>query len=516
MRLLAGTGVLLVLALSGPGVARGETTATTTFGSPGVYPFAVPPGVRAITVTAVGAAGGAVCEISNGGDGASVTATVAVSPGDQLYAGVGGPGASLCNLGPGGTAGFGGGGAGGDVPSGTLTGLAGSGGGGASLVGAASPSPGFPPLVVAGGGGGAGAGAKGGSAGSPGEGRSCANCVPGGGGGPGTSISGGAGGSSDQATHPGDLPGVAGSLGLGGHGGSCTKAEPLCAGGGGGGGGYYGGGGGGSANVVSLGGPNYLNIGAGGGGGASFTVPGSTNVSAALTSAPPRVTITFPVPKPDASLTAMHFGIQAPGTAGPAQRLTVSNKGSASLVVSGVLLSGADPDDFLIGDRCQEPVLVGSSCEVGVRFYPQTTGARSATLTLLTNAPTPPAAVTLAGGISAGARGPAGEVELLTCRAITTELTASGRAAPVSTEDTCTGELIRGAVKFTAAGTSTRATLGRGPLLYASGASVATGIGGSELVLTDRRPLKPGIYTLTLRHRRGRRWVAQLLGVVLR
>jgi hypothetical protein len=67
------------------------------------------------------------------------------------------------------------------------------------------------------------------------------------------------------------------------------------------------------------------------------------------------------------------------------------------LIVSGVLLGGYKPDDYLIGNRCQRPVAVGASCQIGVRFAPQTKGKSSATLTLLTNAHTPPLPVALSG-----------------------------------------------------------------------------------------------------------------------
>jgi hypothetical protein len=228
---------------------------------------------------------------------------------------------------------------------------------------------------------------------------------------------------------------------------------------------------------------------------------GATDVSMGLSSAAPSVAITYAAPTAEESTTTMHFGVQAPGTAGPAQILTVKNSGSAPLVVSRVVVGGSDPGDFVIGDRCQEPVAVGSSCEVGVRFYPQVAGARSATLTLSTNAASAPPAVALAGGAT----------ELLTCRP---QVAANvGDTTAVAT-DVCTSKLVRGSVKLTA--TSTHASLVRGRVIFATGRTVRTSHGPSELLLGERRPVRPGTYTLILRQRHDRRWVTHRQPLILR
>jgi hypothetical protein len=499
-RALGALGALGLLASSAAGVAQAATTATATatFSTPGQYSFVVPPGVRSVTVIAIGAAGGG-CPgfLGAGGSGAALTATAPVVPDETLFVGVGGPGApcgdSSGSYSPGGAGGSGGGGAGTKGEE-----VGGGGGGGASLVGlASSPSASFGPqlLVVAGGGGGGGQDATGGGAGSAGE-------TPGGadsgaGGGAGTSTAGGNGGAGLNGTN-----GAAGSFGIGGSGGPCSQ---LPSGGGGGGGGYFGGGGGGCGDVSG-----------GGGGGSSFAVRGAANVSIAASSAEPSVAITYAAPTADETTTRMQFGVQAPGIAGPAQTLTVTNNGSAPLVVSGVLLGGADPEDFLVGDRCQQPVAVGSSCQVGVRFHPQMSGARSATLTLLTNAASAPQPVALAGGVSSRARGPASKVELLTCKPAGEGLIQHEHGETPPAAGTCTGKRVRGAVKFTATGAATRARLVRGRLIFATGASVATARGGSELVLTERRPLTRGTYTLILRRRHGGHPITQRLPIILR
>ena len=227
--------------------------------------YTVPAGVTAVTITAVGAPGGSGPRNTNttptpgaypGGDGASVTATVAVTPGETLYVEVGGPGGSTdCSLDPVVSPAFNGGGGNG----------CGGGGGGASdvrtcSISTCSLSSADTRLVVAGGGGGGGGaahGCVGGAGGQAGDtaatgagagGAGYSPCTspggPGGNGGRGSPAgmvgSGYAGGSTD------------GTLGAGGNSGYGEL-------GGGGGGGYFGGGAGG-----------YDFAGGGGGAGSSF------------------------------------------------------------------------------------------------------------------------------------------------------------------------------------------------------------------------------------------------------
>ena len=504
-RCLALVGVVTVVLGAGASVASATVTATTSFTSPGSYSFTVPAWVSSITVTAVGGSGGSLtggCILYSGGEGASLTATVAVSPGEQLFVGVGAPGVGhSC---PHAVADAGGAGGGASGGSASITG--GGGGGGASLVGGSTPSPGFRfLLVVAGGGGGAAAPAAGGDAGAPGQ-----DSGDGAGGGAGTASAGGIAGVGSGGA------GAAGSFGLGGAGGSGSAD-----GGGGGGGGYYGGGGGGAGAM-----------GGGGGGGSSFVVAGATGVSGpAPTSAPPEVTITYPVPTVDESTGAIDFGTQPQGTASAEQDLTVTNNGSALLTVSGVLLGGSSAGDDLIDNRCQQPVAPSSSCVIGVRFDPQTQGASSATLTLLTNAPTAPPAVSLTGtggslpqgptgprGVTGphgptgatGPRGPSGRVELITCK--TKIKKVQGRQRKVRK---CRGRLVSGTVKFTTTGTAVHATVSRHRVVYATGVSVPAAGGGSLLVLNDTRRLVRGGYTLAVRSRRRHRWVTRRMRITI-
>ena len=264
-----------------------NVTAAQVFTGRGIHSFAVAC-AASITATVIGAHGGTVPLSCNGneagGAGASVTASLTVSAGEKLTAGVGGPGGNApCNPNPEpGSGGTGSGANGGPGGGGAREG--GGGGGAASLLSTGTGSPTQSSLLLVGGGGGGSTGQEfGGDADSAGQPEGgCPSAGLACGGGAGTSLGGGAGGPSDGSPDTNGSNGVFLSGGNGGIGDSSMFAS----GGGGGGGGYNGGGGGGGANIAG-----------GGGGGASFIVSSATNViGPASTSSPPEVSITYTPP----------------------------------------------------------------------------------------------------------------------------------------------------------------------------------------------------------------------------
>jgi gliding motility-associated-like protein len=229
---------------------------TETFNYTGaVQTYTVPSCVTSIDVVVAGAKGGGF----NGGNGATVTATLEVIPGQVLEIYVGGQGGCPA-------AGFNGGGLG---TTATGPGNEGCGGGGASDIRVA-PYALANRVIVGAGGGGMGGGDTDALGGTGGCDSGTTGTSPfGQGGGGATQFSGGTGGPPWIAS---GNTGAPGTLGFGGNGATdpCYDLGP----GGGGGGGYYGGGGGGSDcfGTPALGG-------GGGGGGSSFTPAGGNCVS---------------------------------------------------------------------------------------------------------------------------------------------------------------------------------------------------------------------------------------------
>jgi Protein of unknown function (DUF1573) len=100
------------------------------------------------------------------------------------------------------------------------------------------------------------------------------------------------------------------------------------------------------------------------------------------------------------SPSALSYGTQPVATASVPQTITVTNTGSAQLVVSKVTATG----DFNETDTCTAaPVAVGQTCTVQVRFLPTATGGRSGVLTVYGNVSGGQATANLSGTGSAGA-----------------------------------------------------------------------------------------------------------------
>jgi hypothetical protein len=403
---LLGTAALLAGAIVPASASAGAPpTVTKSFASTGAQQeFTVPVGVSSVRVEALAAPGtdGSGPGSGVGGAGADVVGELPVTAGEVLYVEVS-------------AAGFNGGAQGGF--GGPFSG--GSGGGASDVRTIPMGSTGSLEsrlLVAAGGGGGGGAifgaGGVGGNAGNPGtNGSSRAYSAGGAAGGAGTLTGGGAGGSSCAST--GRWTGGSGALGLGGQGGESFFIEG--GGGGGGGGGYTGGGGG--EGVCE---PSPEEGGGGGGGGSSFVFGGATisSFGAASISTAPSVSITYPSPAtvtPDTD--AITFPATQPlQTLSPPQTLTITNEGGNPLQITGATFAGSSPavatdhpEDFLIGSSsCLGAVVFEASCQLTVRFAPQSEGPQTATLQIASNAGAGPTVIALTGTGGTLPQGPIG------------------------------------------------------------------------------------------------------------
>jgi hypothetical protein len=93
----------------------------------------------------------------------------------------------------------------------------------------------------------------------------------------------------------------------------------------------------------------------------------------------------------------LSFANQVVGGAGSSQSLTLSNPGSATLNVTGVLLSGPNAGDFSLRNQCGATLEAGKSCGILVSFTPAAPGTRTASLSVASNAGTTPQTVVLSG-----------------------------------------------------------------------------------------------------------------------
>jgi hypothetical protein len=103
---------------------------------------------------------------------------------------------------------------------------------------------------------------------------------------------------------------------------------------------------------------------------------------------------------PYANLSSVNFTFvaQSIGTTSAGQVLTITNSGSAPLVISGLSISTG----FVQGGSCIGTLAAGASCTATITFNPTAAGAVSGTLTLASNAANNPGSIALAGtGVAA-------------------------------------------------------------------------------------------------------------------
>jgi len=88
------------------------------------------------------------------------------------------------------------------------------------------------------------------------------------------------------------------------------------------------------------------------------------------------------------SPTTLDFGTVALQVATPAKTVTVSNTGNAPMAISAFNLGGTNAADFGATSTCSltTPLAAGGNCTISVTFTPTVSAARSATLTVVSNA----------------------------------------------------------------------------------------------------------------------------------
>jgi uncharacterized protein (TIGR03382 family) len=98
------------------------------------------------------------------------------------------------------------------------------------------------------------------------------------------------------------------------------------------------------------------------------------------------------------SPTALDFGTSNVTVTTPPRTVAISNTGETDLVVSSIVLGGANAGDFAVTATLPLTIAAGASADLAVTFTPSAVGGRSATATVLTTDPlAPTSAITLAG-----------------------------------------------------------------------------------------------------------------------
>ena len=157
-----------------------------------------------------------------------------------------------------------------------------------------------------------------------------------------------------------------------------------------------------------------------------------------------------PSPAATLSTATLSFGSQVVQTASGTMSATLTNSGSANLVLSTITLGGTNPTEFTRTGTCAPAASLApkASCSVDVTFKPTATGARSATITIGHNA-TPNASVLGLTGTGVAAPVPAVGLSATTLAFGNQMLGTASAAKSVSISNTGTANLVLGTIVTT-------------------------------------------------------------------
>ena len=111
-----------------------------------------------------------------------------------------------------------------------------------------------------------------------------------------------------------------------------------------------------------------------------------------------------PTPAVGLSATTLDFGSQTVGMSSAIKSVSISNTGTANLVLSTIMTTGTNAADFAASKCSGSTLTPGTSCAVDVTFTPAALNARTATLSIVSNAGGSPHGVALSGnGVAAPA-----------------------------------------------------------------------------------------------------------------
>jgi hypothetical protein len=94
---------------------------------------------------------------------------------------------------------------------------------------------------------------------------------------------------------------------------------------------------------------------------------------------------------------ATFFSPVALGQTTNAKTVTLTNLGTASLSISSISLSGANPADFSESNNCGSSLAAGANCTISVTFHPKAIGTRTASVLIADNGAGGPQTIPLKG-----------------------------------------------------------------------------------------------------------------------
>jgi len=97
------------------------------------------------------------------------------------------------------------------------------------------------------------------------------------------------------------------------------------------------------------------------------------------------------------SASSLSFGIATVGTTTASQQLTLTNTGTAALLIGSIAVTGPNASSFVFGNSCGTSIAAGASCIVHGHFTPASEGAMTAAISINDSISGSPQNVTLTG-----------------------------------------------------------------------------------------------------------------------
>jgi HYDIN/CFA65/VesB family protein len=127
------------------------------------------------------------------------------------------------------------------------------------------------------------------------------------------------------------------------------------------------------------------------------TLTGSVSVIDNAPGSPQKVTLRGTGTYIQLTPTSVNFGNQPVGTKSLPKTITLSNKGSVAVSISGISITGTNVSDFAPTNTCGTSVAAGASCFIKVTFTPSATGKRTAQVSVSDDGGGSPQKVTVNG-----------------------------------------------------------------------------------------------------------------------
>ncbi|HXJ94618.1 MAG TPA: choice-of-anchor D domain-containing protein [Terriglobia bacterium] len=95
--------------------------------------------------------------------------------------------------------------------------------------------------------------------------------------------------------------------------------------------------------------------------------------------------------------TSLDFGSQKVHTTSKGQNIQMTNKGSSTISISSIAITGSDPTDFAENNNCKTSLAAGASCTITVKFVPTVAQQLTATVSITDAGGGSPQTVALSG-----------------------------------------------------------------------------------------------------------------------